>query len=115
MNETPQLPGGAALPGDAEGPVFAAPWEAQAFALVVRLFEQGHYTWPEWVEYLSAEIAAAKKSPERPQAYYEQWLAAAEKLVAAKGLASADELAARKRQLATPAPADHDHDDDHRH
>lgn len=96
----------ASLPRDAEGPVFSAPWEAQAFALVVLLFEQGHYTWPEWVRYLSAEIAAAKASPHHPQAYYEQWLVAAEKLVAAKGVASLDELAARRRDLL--ALYDHD-------
>lgn len=99
------------LPRDAEGPVFAAPWEAQAFAIVVRLFEQGHCSWPEWVKYLSAEIAAAKDAPDPAQAsaYYEQWLAAAEKLVVAKGLASAAELAERKRELAPPPAHPHEH------
>lgn len=99
------------LPRDADGPVFAAPWEAQAFAIVVRLFEQGHYSWPEWVKYLSAEIAAAKNAPDPAQAsaYYEQWLAAAEKLVVAKGLTSAEELAERKRQLASAPPPAHTH------
>lgn len=110
MADVAQLAEAAALPRDAEGPVFSAPWEAQAFALVVHLFEQGHYTWPEWVKYLSAEIAAAKTSPDRPQAYYEQWLAAAEKLIAAKGLATPAELAARKRELRAPYEHDHDHE-----
>jgi nitrile hydratase accessory protein len=104
------LEGETAPPRDDEGPVFAAPWEAHAFAIVVRLFEQGHYSWPDWVRYLSAEIAASKNAPDPAQAsaYYEQWLAAAERLVIERGLASREELDARKRQLAGATPA-HDH------
>ena len=42
------------LPWDSgEGPVFQEPWEATAFAITVRLFEQGHFTWPEWAGYLT--------------------------------------------------------------
>jgi hypothetical protein len=33
------------LPGDEGGPVFAEPWQAQAFALAVWLSRQGHFTW----------------------------------------------------------------------
>ena len=58
-----------------EEPVFNEPWEAQAFAMVVKLHEQGAFTWTEWAETLGAEI----KSVERP--YYESWLAALEKIV----------------------------------
>ena len=29
---------------------FAEPWEAKAFAIVVKLAEAGHFTWREWVE-----------------------------------------------------------------
>ena len=39
-----------------EQPVFAEPWEAQAFALAVRLSEQGHFTWKEWAAELAAEL-----------------------------------------------------------
>lgn len=35
------------LPRDEEGPVFRAPWEAQAFAMAVKLHERGIFTWPE--------------------------------------------------------------------
>ena len=111
----PDIQGDAAIPHDDAGPVFGAPWEAHAFALVVRLFEQGHYSWSEWVKYLSAEIAAAKHAPDpsQPGAYYEQWLAAAEKLIVAKGIATAQQLADRKSELAAPAQlsahAEHDH------
>jgi hypothetical protein len=41
------------LPRDTGGPVFAEPWEAQAFALAVRLSEQGHFTWKEWAAALA--------------------------------------------------------------
>ena len=47
------------LPRDQEGPVFAEPWQAQAFALAVRLSSQGHFTWKEWADALAAELAAA--------------------------------------------------------
>ncbi|MDE0334684.1 MAG: nitrile hydratase accessory protein [Defluviicoccus sp.] len=87
------------LPWDAEdGPVFQAPWEATAFAMAVRLSEAGTFTWGEWVEYLSTEIAAAKQrgDPDLGDRYYEHWLAALEKLVIDKGLGSETELAALK-------------------
>ncbi len=106
MADIPNLDGAMALPRDTEGPVFGEPWEARAFAIVVRLFDEGHYTWPEWVDYLSAEVAAAKKlDPAQAPKYYEQWLAAAEKLVADKGLLSTGELAARKSELEAAQPA----------
>ena len=33
------------LQRDQEGPVFRAPWEAQAFAMAVKLHERGIFTW----------------------------------------------------------------------
>ena len=51
------LPG---QPHDDEGPVFKEPWEAQAFALTLKLHEAGHFTWVEWAETLGAEIRAAR-------------------------------------------------------
>ncbi|MGQ0483874.1 MAG: nitrile hydratase accessory protein [Hyphomicrobiales bacterium] len=69
------------IPQDRDGPVFNVPWEAQAFAMAVKLNEAGHFTWTEWAGMLGAEIAA------HPQArYYENWLAALEKLAEKKGL-----------------------------
>jgi nitrile hydratase accessory protein len=69
------------LPRDGYGPVFAEPWEAQAFAMAVRLNEAGVFGWTEWAETLGAELAA---HPDRP--YYENWLATLERLVEVKGL-----------------------------
>lgn len=88
------------IPRDADGPVFKAPWEAQAFAMAVTLHERGHFTWKEWAERLAAEIAAAQARGERDDGsrYYEFWLAALEKVVADKRLVLADELAHRKHE-----------------
>ncbi len=85
-------------PRDDEGPVFKEPWEAQAFALALKLHEAGHFTWAEWTETLSAEIKAAQArgDPDLGDTYYRHWLAALERLAAEKGLVPADDLAARK-------------------
>lgn len=86
------------LPRDAEGPVFRAPWEAQAFGLTLALHQRGVFSWKEWAERLSAEIAAAAARGERDDGtrYYEYWLTALERLVTDKGLVLADELAVRR-------------------
>lgn len=78
------------LPKDADGPVFAEPWEAQAFAMAVKLNEAGVFGWTEWAETLGGEL---KTHPQRP--YYESWLAALERLVEAKGVMSEAERLAR--------------------
>ena len=36
------------IPRDEHGPVFHAPWEAEAFALAVSLQARGLFTWKEW-------------------------------------------------------------------
>ena len=41
------------LPRDEEGPVFEEPWQAQAFAVVVKLNEAGLITWKEWADCLA--------------------------------------------------------------
>jgi len=78
------------IPKDQDGPVFAEPWEAQAFAMAVKLNEAGLFSWTEWAGTLGAELRAL---PERP--YYESWLAALEKLVEAKGVMTSPERIAR--------------------
>ena len=78
------------LPKDSDGPVFAEPWEAQAFAMAVKLNEAGVFGWGEWAEALGAEL---KAHPFRPN--YESWLAALERLVEAKGVMSESERLAR--------------------
>jgi nitrile hydratase accessory protein len=82
------------IPRDDEGPVFRAPWEAQAFAMAVVLHERGHFTWKEWAARLADEIAAAGETDDGKR-YYHHWLAALEKLVADKRIVLAHELHAR--------------------
>ncbi len=91
----PALP---APPRDGDGAVFAEPWEAQAFALTLKLHEAGHFTWREWATTLGAEIEAARShgDPDRGDTYYRHWLAALERLAAEKGLVRSGELGARK-------------------
>lgn len=112
-NNDPQLPGGTEagplLPGGTNGlcdiplgddgaPVFAAPWEASAFALAVRLSGEGHFTWSEWAATLSEEIRAAQREgdPDRGDTYYRHWLRALERLCRQRGLVSREEASDRK-------------------
>jgi nitrile hydratase accessory protein len=90
------------LPRDEGGPVFREPWEAQAFALAVKLSEQGHFTWKEWAAALADELKAAanRGEPDDGSHYYEHWLATLERLVTAKGLSDEESLAARKEAWA---------------
>jgi nitrile hydratase accessory protein len=78
------------LPRDGDGPVFREPWEAQAFAMALSLHERGLFTWTEWAAALAEEIkrAQAGGDPDLGDTYYRHWLAALERLVAAKGVAS---------------------------
>ena len=101
MVDKAQLIATPSLPLAADGPLFAEPWQAQAFAMAVRLSAEGHFSWPEWAQYLGAEIASdhgghGGASGDPIAVYYRQWLTALEKLVADKGLASPTELAGRK-------------------
>lgn len=86
-----------ALPRDADGPVFEAPWQAQAFAMTLSLHARGIFTWREWADALARELAraAARGEPDDGSHYYEHWLAALESLVAAKRIVSGDELERR--------------------
>lgn len=76
------------LPRDEGGPVFHEPWEAQAFAMTLALYQRGLFTWPEWAAALAGEIkrAQAAGDPDIGDTYYRHWLAALERLVAEKGI-----------------------------
>ena len=90
------------LPRDDGGPVFAEPWQAQAFALAVKLSEQGHFTWKEWATALAEELKSAsdRGQPDDGSHYYEHWLATLERLVTAKGLSDTAAMLARKEAWA---------------
>src|SRR5438477_12331029 len=83
------------IPRGAEGPVFRAPWEAHAFAMALALHQRGLFTWNEWAATLADEIkrAQAAGDPDTGETYYRHWLAALERMVAAKGVADASTLA----------------------
>lgn len=88
----------AALPGIPlcpDGPVFRAPWEAQAFAMALALYERGLFAWPEWAAILSEEIKRAQMAgdPDTGETYYRHWLAALERIVAEKGASDPGSLA----------------------
>ena len=90
------------LPRDAQGPVFAEPWQAQAFALAVTLSESGYFTWKEWAAALAEELesAAARGEPDDGSRYYEYWLRALERLATSKGLCDPAAMLARKQAWA---------------
>jgi nitrile hydratase accessory protein len=102
LSEAERLAALPRLPRDEGGPVFAEPWQAQAFALAVKLSEQGHFTWKEWAATLAGELQAAadRGEPDDGSQYYQHWLAALERLVAAKGLADPAALLERKEAWA---------------
>ena len=97
-HELDRVPGDIAglphVPVDGDGPIFAEPWQAQAFALAVRLSAQGHFSWKEWAAQLAEELRAdaARGGPDDGSRYYLCWLAALERLVVTKNLADAVSL-----------------------
>ncbi len=82
--------------------MFAEPWQAQAFALAVKLSEQGYFTWMVWASALADELKAAEArgEPDDGSRYYHHWVAALERLVASKGLADSPALQERKEAWA---------------
>ncbi len=103
------LAGETPIPRDADGPVFAEPWQAQAFALVVQLQAKGVFSADEWAQALGAEIreAVAAGGCRDGSDYYERWCEALEHLLIAKGLAShasVDALAASWARAAEATP-----------
>src|SRR5271166_4689709 len=84
-------------PRDADGPVFAEPWQAHAFALAVRLSEAGCFTWREWADELAAVLREAAGEPRNDGSrYYDHWLAALERLCLSKGLTDVQALNERR-------------------
>jgi nitrile hydratase accessory protein len=83
-------------------PVFSEPWEAHAFAVAVKLSEAGIFSWSEWSATLAAVLAEATRrgEPDDGSRYYHHWLAALERLIAAKGVVAPQGLQARKDEWA---------------
>ncbi|TDQ35055.1 nitrile hydratase accessory protein [Phyllobacterium brassicacearum] len=94
------------IPGHSDTPVFAEPWQAEAFAMVIALHDRGLFSWDEWANSLSAEL-------KRPDAlddasdYYHCWLAALESIITTKNIAGRgdiDDLAAAWQRAAHATP-----------
>lgn len=89
-----------------DAPVFAEPWQAQAFALAVALHQRGLFTWSEWAAALSMEVAKPGAAQDGSD-YYQHWLAAIEALLFKKGVAAPeviDALSASWQRAAHATP-----------
>jgi nitrile hydratase accessory protein len=77
------MKGAASLPRKSGEMVFHDDWERRAFAIAVRLAEQGVYDWSEFQQHLIQSVAEAERDdPLHPsRGYYESWLAALEGLL----------------------------------
>ena len=60
MQAASAVPG---IPQDEDGPVFREPWEAQAFAMTLALYDRGLFTWSEWAAALAGEIKRVVLKP----------------------------------------------------
>jgi nitrile hydratase accessory protein len=89
------------LPRDEEGPVFAEPWQAQAFATVVDLIESGQLTEKEWAARLGGVFREAEAQGEFDTGarYYEHWLTALERLVVEKEMTGWEALAEERETI----------------
>jgi nitrile hydratase accessory protein len=77
-----------------DAPVFAEPWQAQAFAMTVALHAKGLFTWPEWAAALTQRLRSVNAAGglDDGSNYYLHWLDTLEGLVLAKQLGNADQL-----------------------
>jgi nitrile hydratase accessory protein len=76
----PTPPGDSTIPLSSDGdPVFAEPWEAKIFALVVNVYDQGRFEWKDFQQLLVEEISCSEGQGD-PQSYYVNWAIAAERL-----------------------------------
>jgi nitrile hydratase accessory protein len=71
--------------------VFDEPWQGRVFGMAVALSEQGRLPWEEFRQALIAEIAAAEARGGEFR-YYHAWLAAFERVLAARGAVRPEEL-----------------------
>ena len=94
-----ELPEHMAIPRGEDGdPVFAEPWEARVFGLVVGACDQGKFTWKEFQQLLIEEIRASETQGE-PRSYYLNWAIAAEQLFTGLGALTPGDLDQRVAKL----------------
>jgi nitrile hydratase accessory protein len=96
--------------------VFAEPWESRAFGLAMALNARGVFDWEDFRRQLITAVAEAEReaTDDEPYSYYRCWLLALERVLAAGGVVSPEQLVARAEELdARPAGHDHQHGDGH--
>ena len=71
--------------------VFDEPWQGRVFGMAVALSERGLLPWEDFRQALIAEIAAAEARGGEFR-YYDAWLAAFERVLAARGAVRPEEL-----------------------
>lgn len=76
---------GLALPPAGGDQVFAAPWQAQVFAMTVLLHERGVFTWPEWAQVLGRHLAAGSDDGSD---YYDRWAEALTEVLRTRDIAT---------------------------
>ena len=64
-------------------PTFDAPWQAKAFAMAIKLYEADWYTWQQWADKLSENIAEfeRKQQIKTSDDYYGVWQQTLEQMV----------------------------------
>ena len=92
-----------------ENVTFNSPWEAQVFALAVRLQETGILTRDVWTRALAEEIrqASQRNDPDLGDTYYHHWTRALEQVLVNASLVDDHEIeeriqAWRKAYASTP-------------
>lgn len=91
--------------------VFDTVWESRLFGMTMALYEAGAFRWEEFRDQLIASISAwehAHTSHHHEYRYWDCWLEAFERLVAAKGICPSAAVTARVEQFAH-RPHGHDH------
>ena len=98
----PELPELLNLPRDEDGPVFAEPWQAHAFAMVHELVGAGVFSWSQWAAVLGQQFkqAEAAGNPDDGSNYYQHWVAALEGLLNEREITDALQLTQRKEDWA---------------
>jgi len=94
---------------DEQHPVFTEPWEAHAFAIVVKLSEKNLLKWSEWTDALTEEIKISKEQglPDFGNTYYQFWLSALETILLDKNILKKSDIKSKIEQwrsayLSTP-------------
>ncbi|MDP9565302.1 UNVERIFIED_ORG: nitrile hydratase accessory protein [Kosakonia oryzae] len=87
-------------PSVEESAPFEHPWQAQVFSLIVYLHQAGQFSWKAWVDVFSTEIKASplQKGESINDAYYRQWVSAAEKMLLSLELTGKEDITRRTNE-----------------